>query len=942
MVGDVLLISKKHERVARELLAKIKDMKFEKLSVAIGGESGSGKSEIAETLRKVLKEAEFKSKIISLDNYYKIPPNIRNDYRKKNGVASVGINEIDWEILNENIQAFKQGTTTTMPYLDLFTNQEDKLVTNFSDISVLIVEGLYACYSDVDIKVFIDLTYHETKKAQIKRHKEKYDKERLKVLEKEHQEVVSLRALSNYLVTPTFHLVDQKHKFSPLEDEKNDRMLFLSANLPLKVQKNVKDNKYDVIYSYSRREEIINSVYSSYNSLWFGHIEGSDLTRRKIKSICAKKKFVNVPFDKNASATSCKMFCEKTLLPLFHYFIETTEYNADWWHNYVQHNYAYYLSIKESLSPNDVVWIHDYQLMLLPALIRHDFPDIHIGFFLYSAFPSFEVFRLLPWGKQLLEGILGADLIGLRSYDYVRHLQSSLYRILGLESKLGSVLVDNRPVQLNSYSVGVDLLKIKMFKKKKKLQDSIYKNLETKGDKKIILSFENLESNLNLIKKIHFIDHFFSYQPGFKEKLVFQIVLENTSSEKERKIEKRKFLKLVKECNKKYKTKNWQPLVIIDGLPSDEELFVLYNSVDILLIDSMNDDVNLIIKEYVAARLNKKVQILVSEFLSGSVDLPKVTFLNANDEKEFSKIIVDSLETETTEKEYLEMLNWVEHHTALGWAVDFFEDLKAIKIKQAQVKTHRFSVQIQTKILTDYYTRKKRLIIFDYNGTLTPLRKNVNTPPSKDVISLLKNLGSDKKNKIVIISDTNKEYLEKWFSGVPVDLMACSDVAVKTQGEDWLVTERVSNEWKKEVMPILEKYNDRSPGAFIEEKGYSLTWHFDKVTKELGEIRSRELMDELLSFTEKDSLQVHEGERLIEIKNAGLYKGKSLQLYFDIDKWDFIWAAGDDWTNETMFEHLPSNAYTVKVGMSATNAKYTVKHQEDIIEFWKSVVNYKG
>ena len=942
MVGDVLLISKKHERVARELLAKIKDMKFEKLSVAIGGESGSGKSEIAETFRKVLKEAEFKSKIISLDNYYKIPPNIRNEYRKKNGVDSVGIHEIDWEILNENIQAFKQGTTTTMPYLDLFTSQEDKLVTNFSDISVLIVEGLYACHSDVDIKVFIDLTYHETKKAQIKRQKEKYDEERLKVLEKEHQEVLSLRALSNYLVTPTFHLVDQTNKFSPLEDEKNDKIIFLSASLPLKIQKNLKDKKIDVEYSYNRREEIINSVYSSYNSLWFGHVEGSDLAMRKVKSLCAKKNFVNVPFDENVSATSCKMFCEKTLLPLFHYFIESTEYKVDWWHNYVQHNYAYYLSIKDSLHTNDVVWIHDYQLMLLPALIRHDFPDIHIGFFMYSAFPSFEVFRLLPWGKQLLEGILGADLIGFRSYDYVRHLQSSLYRVLGLESKLGNILVDNRPVHLNSYSVGVDLLKIKMFKKKKKLQDSIYKNLEKKDDKKFILSFENLDYNLNLIKKIHFIDHFFSYQPVFKERLVFQIVLECNFSEKERMNEKRKFLKLVKDCNKKYKTKTWYPIEIIDGLPPDEELFILYNSVDALLIDSTNDNVNLIIKEYVAARINKQVRILVSEFLSGSVDLPKVTFLNVNDEKEVAKIIVESLEVETSEKEYLEMLKWVEHHTALGWAVDFLEDLKAIKIRQAQVKTHRFTMQVQTKILTDYYTRKKRLIVFDYNGTLTSLRKNINTPPSKDIISLLKNLASDKKNKIVIISDTNKEYLEQWFTGVPVDLMACSDVAIKTRGKDWLVTEYVSNEWKSEVIAILEKYNDRSPGAFVEEKGYSLIWHFDKVTKELGEIRSRELMDELLSFTEKDSLQVHEGERLIEIKNAGLYKGKSLQLYFDTNEWDFIWAAGDDWTNETMFENLSSNAYTVKVGMSATNAKYTVKHQEDIIEFWKSVVNYKG
>ena len=213
MIGDVLLITDQHKKATELILEKLGNLSsLKKFTLAIGGESGSGKSEISHLIAKRLKSNGILAKIIHTDNFYTIPPNERSEWRKKNGYLKVGLEEIDWLSLELTIQNFKEGHEWTMPIIDLLTDQVDKLITNFSQIDVLILDGLYSLKVDADLKFMLDLTYRETKLAQIVRGKENMDDQRLKVLEKEHEAVQSLKSRADFIITKKFDLKENDAK----------------------------------------------------------------------------------------------------------------------------------------------------------------------------------------------------------------------------------------------------------------------------------------------------------------------------------------------------------------------------------------------------------------------------------------------------------------------------------------------------------------------------------------------------------------------------------------------------------------------------------------------------------------------------------------------------------------------------------------------------------
>lgn len=208
MMGDILLITEEHRKAGKQIVERLSEIQTEKLVIAIGGESGSGKSELAHVISRRLKDRGELAKILHSDNYYKVSPQQRTAWRNEHGIESIGLAEYDWDLINRNIAEFREGKEAVLPCIDLLTDQEDRLITNFEGIKHLIVEGLYALEVDADLRIFLDLTYHETKKAQVLRGKEPQSEYRLQVLEREHEVVQSLKPLADYLVTKDFQIVE--------------------------------------------------------------------------------------------------------------------------------------------------------------------------------------------------------------------------------------------------------------------------------------------------------------------------------------------------------------------------------------------------------------------------------------------------------------------------------------------------------------------------------------------------------------------------------------------------------------------------------------------------------------------------------------------------------------------------------------------------------------
>ena len=210
MHGDILLIQKKHIKVAKNIVERILRNKLNKFIIALSGESGSGKSEVAHLISQFLKDKGILAKVLHADNYYTMPPKQRYEWRKAKGLESINYTEYDWDLIKKHIKEFREGKKSVLPFLDLLTDQMDKLITDFKEIKVLILEGLYSLRVNhsVNLKVFIDLTYHDTKKAQILRGKEKFDEFRSKVLEREHEVVQSLKPKADLIITKDFDVVN--------------------------------------------------------------------------------------------------------------------------------------------------------------------------------------------------------------------------------------------------------------------------------------------------------------------------------------------------------------------------------------------------------------------------------------------------------------------------------------------------------------------------------------------------------------------------------------------------------------------------------------------------------------------------------------------------------------------------------------------------------------
>jgi len=212
MLNDLVNINRKHEEAALAIYERIAPELKEKFIITISGEVASGKCEIAQVLARLYKKDGLKAKILHMDDLYLIPPDERSEWRKKHGIDKIGYDEYDWKRIGQNVDDFRAGVKSSTPCVDLVTLQVDELITDFKDIDILIVSGLYAIMlQSANMKVFVEPTYRETFNEQLAERKEELDEFRMKVLEREHQVVKSIKPMADFYVdydnTPeAFHL----------------------------------------------------------------------------------------------------------------------------------------------------------------------------------------------------------------------------------------------------------------------------------------------------------------------------------------------------------------------------------------------------------------------------------------------------------------------------------------------------------------------------------------------------------------------------------------------------------------------------------------------------------------------------------------------------------------------------------------------------------------
>lgn len=681
-----------------------------------------------------------------------------------------------------------------------------------------------------------------------------------------------------------------------------------------------------------------NSTGTDY--LWIGWpgISVEDKNREKLRSMSLKLHASPVFIDDKTMDKFYHGFCNSTIWPLFHYFSNLAKFSEEEWDDYVRVNETFRDSILKILQPGDTVWIHDYHLMLLPRLLRDKVPDATIGFFLHTPFPSYDVFRTLPtrWRREILEGILGADLVGFHTIDYTQHFLRCVLRILGIDNSFGQLLDGERSVRVDTFPMSVDYKEISRRVKTDDVQRQSGTLRETLGNLKTVLSLDRLDYTKGIKKRLEAFATFLEQHPEWQRKVVLllSVVPSRLGSEHYQEM-KEEIDKLVGNINGKFGSIEWTPIVYRYRFLPYDELLSLFAASDVAMVTPLRDGMNLIAKEYVASRANQKGVLILSEMAGASRELGEALIINPNDQSEIVEALKTALEMPDEEqmRRNQVMQTRVDRYDVIHWGQDFIGELGSVKEQQEKFNARLLDKSSREKLVRAYASSQRRILFLDYDGTLSPFKERPETAvPGAILIATLNTLVEDPRNNLVIISGRHRALLEKWFGSLNITIVAEHGAWIKEKDKDWVPAVKVESNWKEKVLPILLSHEDRLPGSFTEEKEFSLVWNFRSADPELASVRSKELADELSYFSENTDLQVLQASRSIEVRNIGIDKGVAAKLLLADKNFDFVLAVGDDQADEDLFKVLPEESYSIKVGLAKSYAKFNLRNHREVVQ----------
>ncbi|MFC1992619.1 bifunctional alpha,alpha-trehalose-phosphate synthase (UDP-forming)/trehalose-phosphatase [Chloroflexota bacterium] len=708
------------------------------------------------------------------------------------------------------------------------------------------------------------------------------------------------------------------------------KLVIVSNRLPVSVEKKRSGLHYES--SVGGLATGLGSFYKSFDCVWIGW-PGIDLEKIKgeedeVEAKLQAEGCYPLFLSEHDVEDFYHGFCNNTIWPLFHYFSQYVVYGKELWQSYVRVNEAFANAVVEVAEEDDIIWVHDYHLMLLPELVRQKLPGATIGFFLHIPFPSFEVFRMLPWRKEILEGLLGADLVGFHTYDYARHFLDSVHNLLGYEAFMGQIITAERAIRTDVFPMGIDYERYHSAAQRRRVQTEASKVRARLGDCKIILSIDRLDYTKGIVERLEAFRIFLERNPGQREKLVLVLVVVPSRTKVEQYAQlKSRVDELVGAINGKYGSISWTPIWYLYRSIPFHSLIALYNMADVGLVTPLRDGMNLIAKEYVATKIDGKGVLVLSETAGAARELGEAIAINVNNQEEIVEALEEALAM--PEEEQIErnrsMQKRLQHYNAMRWAEEFVDRLINAKKLQQEMEAKVLTYEAQGRLINDFQKASRRLLLLDYDGTLVPFSgRPAWAKPTDEVIKLLEEFARSPRNEIVLISGRDKTTLEQWFGGLNIGLVAEHGVWAKEKFMEWKIAETLTSDWKEEVRPLLELCVDRTPASFLEEKDFSLAWHYRRANPRLGSLRARELVNDLLNLTANLNLQVLEGSKVVEVKNAGINKGRAALRWVSREKWDFILSIGDDLTDEDVFKVLPYTAWSIKVRFGASAAKFSL------------------
>jgi trehalose 6-phosphate synthase/phosphatase len=619
--------------------------------------------------------------------------------------------------------------------------------------------------------------------------------------------------------------------------------------------------------------------------------------------------------------------CNDTLWPLFHYFADRLRITPEAWQRYVEVNERFADAILERCEPDTRVWIHDFHLMLVPALLRRRAPRLSIGFFLHTPFPSSEIYRLLPAREQVLRGVLGADYVSFHTRDYARHFRSSCLRILGVDSQPDWLELHGRRVGVGVDPIGID---VAGFREVLHSQETarILADLESRYvGRSVVLGVERLDYTKGIPQKLHAFERFLEQEPErARTTSMVQVVVPSRLESPEYRAQRDEIELLIARINGRFGQPGITPVEYMHRDLSKPALVALYRRADVMMVTALRDGMNLVAHEFVLCQSDPDLPsrwrgaLLLSELAGAAHVLPGALLVNPWDVEGVVAHLAGALELSARDRRRrLEtMAKRVEVLDSRRWAAGFLERLARYS-RRGRV-TRRPPVMDETveeRIRRRFARAKTRTILLDYDGTLREFEAHPDlAQPTPEIRALLRDLAALPETDVHVVSGRRQRNLEQWFGRLPLHLCAEHGYVARAPGGEWRPLLDLDLSWLRPIERVLRRVAADVPGAHVERKACSVAWHYREAEPEYGSWRAHELLNDLPQHLAGAPAEVLLGQHVVEVRAQGVNKGVYVRSLFPHgrESTHFVLGLGDDRTDHDLLDALPSGSIAGHVG----------------------------
>jgi alpha,alpha-trehalose-phosphate synthase [UDP-forming]/trehalose-phosphatase len=628
-------------------------------------------------------------------------------------------------------------------------------------------------------------------------------------------------------------------------------------------------------------------------------------------------------------------YSNQVLWPLCHITLDRVYFRKKFWEDYKKANRAFSNAVLEEAGNDLIIWVHDYHLCLVPGMLRNERPELTIAHFWHIPWPDWSVFRICPQAKEILEGLLGNDLIGFQTPLFVKNFMDCVSECLDADIDYSRATINFRghTTRLKAFPISIDFDKFNSMASAQRtirmMENIKEKHGVTQGY--IGIGVDRLEYTKALIKRLQVIDLFFDRYERFRRKFTFIQIAVPTRMREPYISYKKAVEELVSKINEKYSVGDWKPIIYIDTKVEHKDLVSYYRAADVAIISSVYDGMNLVAKEYVASKSDEKGVLILSEFAGASEELEGSILVNPYDIEQFSECIKTALKM--TEKEKVSRMAALRRHVSENnihkWIIDMLNEIAAIAAVKSEKCCYLFDNMSEIK-KTAFH--ENIFMFLDYDGTLTPI---VGTPDKAVISDEMRSLIIKLKDIIPVAVISGRALKDvKGRVGIEDIIYAGNHGAEIWDGKKAIISQGSEENRRllEEVLEKLKKETSYIKGVLIEDKGITASMHFRSVNvRQIGDIFR---IFEKIAKEYEDDFRFVTGKKVFEIRPVNIWnKGDAVSWIIEnMGKHRFPVYIGDDTTDEDAYSILKNRGLSISIGGSA-NADYYIQNQGEVRDF---------